>query len=227
MIEDPFVVHRGLLFTVAYEMLGSAVDAEDVLQESWLRWADVDLHSSTASISKQVQLAGVAEPAGGLDPQHRAAYFTMMEVSSLLRHAVEQHLRAAGNLSYVQFELLALLSDSPTGTRRMTDLADGVVYSRSGLTYHADLLEQAGLVRRSPDTGDERGVTVTITDAGRALFARVLPGHVEVVSRLLFEPLSIADINTLTRLLTPVRDHMRRTPPRSATRRSRDKSTTD
>ena len=42
MIDDPFVTHRGLLFTVAYEMLGSAVDAEDVVQETWLRWADVD-----------------------------------------------------------------------------------------------------------------------------------------------------------------------------------------
>jgi RNA polymerase sigma-70 factor (TIGR02957 family) len=42
MTEDPFVAHRGLLFTVAYEMLGSATDAEDVLQEAWLRWAAVD-----------------------------------------------------------------------------------------------------------------------------------------------------------------------------------------
>jgi RNA polymerase sigma-70 factor (ECF subfamily) len=40
--DDPFVAHRNLLFTVAYEMLGSAADAEDVLQESWLRWAAVD-----------------------------------------------------------------------------------------------------------------------------------------------------------------------------------------
>jgi len=40
--EDPFITHRGLLFTVAYEMLGSAVDAEDVLQESWLKWDRVD-----------------------------------------------------------------------------------------------------------------------------------------------------------------------------------------
>jgi RNA polymerase sigma-70 factor (TIGR02957 family) len=40
--EDPFVAHRSQLFTVAYEMLGSAADAEDVLQESWLRWAQVD-----------------------------------------------------------------------------------------------------------------------------------------------------------------------------------------
>ncbi len=38
MADDPFVAHRGLLFTVAYEMLGSAADTEDVVQETWLRW---------------------------------------------------------------------------------------------------------------------------------------------------------------------------------------------
>ena len=41
MTDDPFVAHRSLLFTVAYEMLGSAADAEDVVQETWLRWADL------------------------------------------------------------------------------------------------------------------------------------------------------------------------------------------
>jgi len=41
-MTDPFVTHRSLLFTVAYEMLGSAADAEDVVQETWLRWVDVD-----------------------------------------------------------------------------------------------------------------------------------------------------------------------------------------
>ncbi|MGW3966890.1 RNA polymerase sigma-70 factor [Amycolatopsis sp. NPDC005003] len=40
---DAFVAHRNLLFTVAYQLLGSAADAEDVLQETWLRWVDVDL----------------------------------------------------------------------------------------------------------------------------------------------------------------------------------------
>jgi RNA polymerase sigma-70 factor (ECF subfamily) len=42
MSQDAFAVHRSLLFTVAYEMLGSASDAEDVVQETWLRWAGVD-----------------------------------------------------------------------------------------------------------------------------------------------------------------------------------------
>ncbi len=42
MSGDPFVTHRRLLFTVAYEMLGSAADAEDVVQEAWLKWTNVD-----------------------------------------------------------------------------------------------------------------------------------------------------------------------------------------
>ncbi|WP_338677761.1 RNA polymerase sigma-70 factor [Streptomyces sp. SCSIO 30461] len=43
LATEAFIAHRNLLFTVAYEMLGSAADAEDVLQETWLRWATVDL----------------------------------------------------------------------------------------------------------------------------------------------------------------------------------------
>jgi DNA-binding MarR family transcriptional regulator len=151
-----------------------------------------------------------------LDPDQLAAYFALIEVVGLLRHAVEQQLREAGGLSYVQFQLLARLGDSPTGSHRMTDLADGVVYSRSGLTYQAGLLEKAGLVTRTPSPDDERSVTVTITDAGRALLATVLPGHAEVISHLLFQPLSRKDAKTLADLLAPVRDHMRSAPPRSA-----------
>ena len=156
-----------------------------------------------------------------LDPTQLRAYFALIEVVGLLRHAVEQQLREAGDLSYVQFQLLARLGDSPTGSHRMTDLADGVVYSRSGLTYQAGLLEKAGLVTRSPSPDDERSITVTITDAGRALLTKVFPGHIDVVSQLLFEPLSPDDVESLADLLAPVRDHMRSTPPRSASPRRR------
>ncbi|MFI0819776.1 MarR family winged helix-turn-helix transcriptional regulator [Streptomyces sp. NPDC021098] len=151
-----------------------------------------------------------------LDPVQLGAYFDLMEVANLLRHAVEQQLREAGDLSYIQFQLLARLGDSPTGSHRMTDLADGVVYSRSGLTYQVGLLEKVGLVVRAPSPDDERSVTVAITDAGRALLGKVLPGHIEVVSGLLFEPLARDDVKALAGLLAPVRDHMRSTPPRSA-----------
>ena len=110
------------------------------------------------------------EPPHSVDPVQLGAYFALVEVSDLLRYAIEQQLREVGGLTFVRFQILMRLRLSPTGSHRMTDLADAIVHSRSGLTYQAGLLEKAGLVAAPPD--DERGVTVTITDAGRALSRR-------------------------------------------------------
>jgi DNA-binding MarR family transcriptional regulator len=155
-----------------------------------------------------------------LDPQQLGAYFALMEAVGLLEHHVEQHLRTEGGLSYVQFQLLARLAEAH-GQLTMTQLADGVVYSRSGLTYQAGLLEKAGLITRAPSPDDERATLVTITDNGLARFGRVLPGHIQVVRRLLFDPLSRDDLHHLADIATRVRDHMRAQPPRSATPRKR------
>ena len=158
----------------------------------------------------------MSDPSPGLNSEQLGAYFALMEVSSLLQYAVDEHPRADGDLSYVQFQILARLVDSPEGRLRMTDLADGVVYSRSGLTYQAGLLEKRGLITRAPSPDDERSVMVTVTDAGRALIAHVLPGHVERVRQLLFDPMKAHDLATLSGVLGRVREHMRATPPRSA-----------
>ena len=159
----------------------------------------------------------MSPPPSSLDETQLRAYFALMDVAGLLKHAVEQQLRDAGDLSWVQFQLLARLSlNSPTGSERMTDLADGVVYSRSALTYQAGLLEKAGLVTRAPSPDDDRGVMVTVTEAGRERIATVLPGHADVIKQQLFQPLSAADAVRLADLLSPVRDHMRAAPPRSA-----------
>jgi DNA-binding MarR family transcriptional regulator len=157
------------------------------------------------------------------DPQQLRAYFALMEAVSLLQHQVEQHLRTEGNLSWVQFQLLTRLADAD-GQLTMTQLADGVVYSRSGLTYQAGLLEEAGLITRGPSLDDERSTLVTITEKGLALVARVLPGHVQVVRRLLFDPLSDDDVGDLGDIMTRLRDHMRAQPPRSAAPRKRRRS---
>lgn len=154
-----------------------------------------------------------------LTPTQLSAYFAFTEVGSLLRPAIEQQLKDVGQLSYVQFQLLARLGDSPSGQQRMTDLADGVVYSRSGLTYQAQLLDQRGLVTRAPSPDDERSTVVTITQAGRDVLAAVFPGHIATVHGLLFAPLSDADAEDLARILGRVSEHLRSAPPRSASRR--------
>lgn len=163
-----------------------------------------------------------ADPHGGegLDPRQLGAYFALMEATSLLQHQVDQHLRAEGDLSNVQFQLLARLA-SADGQLTMTQLADGVVYSRSGLTYQAGLLEKAGLITRAPSPDDERATLVTITEGGLALFGRILPGHVQVVRRLLIDTLTDDDVNKLGDIMSRVRDHMRAQPPRSAAPRKR------
>jgi DNA-binding MarR family transcriptional regulator len=166
-----------------------------------------------------------ADGVQALDPRQLEAYFALMEAVSLLQHQVEQHLRTEGGLSYVQFQLLARLAGAD-GPLTMTQLADGVVYSRSGLTYQAGLLEKAGLITRGPSPDDDRATLVIITGKGRALFDRVLPGHIQVVHRLLLEPLSDGDLHHLGDIMTRVREHMRAQPPRSAAPRKRRPSPT-
>src|SRR5207247_9952774 len=89
------------------------------------------------------------------------------------------------------------------GPVTMTDLAHGVVYRRTGLPYQAGLLEKAGLIPRSPSPDDERATLVTITDNGRALLGRVMPGHIQV-TRLLFDPLTDDDLHHLSDIMTRV-----------------------
>lgn len=159
--------------------------------------------------------------ADSLDPDQLRTYFALTEAVSLLQYAVRQQLQAEGGLSYVQFEILAKLAAADGRPLTMTDLADGVVYSRSGLTHQAGLLEKDGLISRHVSPDDQRATVVEITKAGRARVDNVLPGHIEVVRDLLFESLSKRDVRALGDMMSRARDHMRARPPRSAAPRKR------
>jgi DNA-binding MarR family transcriptional regulator len=160
---------------------------------------------------------GVAK---ALNPVQLRTYFALMEAVSLLQYAVRQQLQADGGLRYVQFEILAKLANTEHQLT-MTELADGVVYSRSGLTHQAGLLEKEGLITRAASPDDQRATVVNITEEGRARVAKVLPGHIEVVRDLLFDSLSDRDVRTLGDMMGRARDHMRSRPPRSAAQRNR------
>ncbi|MGI9822149.1 MarR family winged helix-turn-helix transcriptional regulator [Agromyces sp. Marseille-Q5079] len=149
-------------------------------------------------------------------PPEFGVYFALLEVSALVEHGVASQLRRDGGLSFVQFQILAILGEAPSTPRTMTELADRLVHSKSGLTYQVDRLEQAGLVARTPSTEDERSVTVMLSPEGASRLERVLPGHVDVVRGILVEALDEDDRADLTRLLGRVVQHMRARPPRSA-----------
>lgn len=153
-------------------------------------------------------------------PLEFGVYFALLEVSALVQRGVEGQLRRDGGLSFVQFQILAILGEDPSSPRSMTDLADRLVHSRSGLTYQVDRLERAGLVARVPSEQDERGVNVTLSPKGSAVLERVLPGHAEEVREVIVDALDSADRDELTRLLRRVAQHLRSRPPRSARRSS-------
>ncbi|MFF3446761.1 MarR family winged helix-turn-helix transcriptional regulator [Streptomyces sp. NPDC002667] len=117
--------------------------------------------------------------------------------------------------------MLAVPAGAPDGQVRMTDIADHLVHSRSGLTYRVARPADAGLVTKASASDDERSTVVTATAQGREALFRALPGHVEVVQRLLLTPLSNQDTAALGDVLGRVRGHLRAQPPRSIVPRKR------
>ena len=138
-----------------------------------------------------------------------AAWLAFLEVSHRLDRAIEQQLRRDAGLSHAQYEILSRLESAPGGRLRMSELADVIIVSRSGLTYQVGQLERAGLVRREKDATDERGVLAVLTAGGRAALLRAAPGHVRVVRHYLIDALSPAQRSALAQGLAAARARLR------------------
>ena len=154
-----------------------------------------------------------------LDARRSEAYFALAEVNNLLGILMEEQLQRDGGLSYLQFFVLAHLARATEGRMRMTDLADTVLHSRSGLSYQATKLEAEGLIRRAPSPTDERSITAAITDRGRDLVDKVIPGHIALVRRGLFDALDEEQTLAFADSLEVIRDRLRSIVPTSAARR--------
>ncbi|WP_190818197.1 MarR family winged helix-turn-helix transcriptional regulator [Saccharopolyspora pogona] len=124
-----------------------------------------------------------------LDADEMAAWNAFVEASNLIARRVEQQLREQAGLSHPQYEILVRLAAEPGGELRMTELAQRVVTSKSGLTYQVTQLEKAGLVRRRTCDTDDRGVVAGLTGVGREKLRATAPGHVELVRANLIDVL--------------------------------------
>ena len=138
-----------------------------------------------------------------------SAWLAFLEVSHLLERAIEQQLRQDAGLSHAQYEILSRLEAAEGGQVRMSDLAEGIVVSRSGLTYQVTQLEKAGLVRREKCPSDDRGVLAVLTSEGRSALARAAPGHLRVVRENLIDVLAPARLAALADGLGAARDRLR------------------
>src|SRR5436190_21850000 len=101
-----------------------------------------------------------------LNEQEMAAWQGFLEASNRVARYLEQQLKDDAGLSHPQYEILVRLSGAPGGEIRMTELADLLITSKSGLTYQVGQLEKRGLVRRRSCPTDVRGVFAAITVEG-------------------------------------------------------------
>ncbi|MEV0201380.1 MarR family transcriptional regulator [Nonomuraea sp. NPDC050691] len=133
-----------------------------------------------------------------LDDTEMAAWRAFLSTSHLLERRIEEQLKAAAGLTHPQYEILVRLADTPDRQMRMTELARGVVVSKSALTYQITRLEKAGLVERATCPSDDRGVLAVLTEAGMRCLERVAPGHLAVVRAYLVDRLTRDELEVMT-----------------------------
>ncbi len=116
------------------------------------------------------------------------------------------HLAEFG-LAGAEFEVCLRLARSPEGLLRMSDLAAQTTLTSSGITRVVDRLVERGLVTRQSCATDRRTTYAVISEAGRDLLARALPGHLELTEQWLIEPLRAVGLADFVAGLRAVRDH--------------------
>jgi DNA-binding MarR family transcriptional regulator len=144
-----------------------------------------------------------------LDRDEMQAWQAFLAASALLGRRVEQQLKDDAGLSHPQFEVLVRLDAAPGGELRMTELADALLSSKSGLTYQVTQLEKAGLVRRRSCPTDVRGIFAVLTDEGRGKLRSAAPGHLAVVREALIDVLSREQLAVLAEGLGEVSARLR------------------
>jgi DNA-binding MarR family transcriptional regulator len=140
-------------------------------------------------------------PSGDLlSPEELAAWRGFLRVHAAILKELDAELVAAHGLSLSAYEVLLFLADAPDGRMRMSDLADGVLLSRSGLSRLVDRLEQARLVERERCDTDARGLNAVITPAGRKKFAAARKVHLSGVRERFLELLDTQDREVLAEI---------------------------
>ncbi len=150
----------------------------------------------------------MAEPKW-LDDEEMAAWTAFLEASHRVFRSVEQQLKEDAGLSHPQYEILVKLAAVGGAGLRMTELAESLITSKSGLTYQIGRLERRGLVTRSPAPADTRGVTARITEAGDLALREAAPGHVERVREVLIDGLDRHQLSVLAEALGQVGSRLR------------------
>ena len=143
-----------------------------------------------------------------LDGDERSTWLALAAVMIKLPAALDAQLQRDSGLSFFEYMVLAMLSERPQRTMRMSELAGLTNASLSRLSHVASRLEKQKYLRREPCAEDRRATNAVLTETGMAKVVASAPGHVAAVRELVFDALTMAQRAQLrsigTRILAKV-----------------------
>lgn len=132
-----------------------------------------------------------------LDDTEMRAWLGLVQTLQLLPLALDRQLQSEAGIPHAYYMVLAMLSDAPDRSLRMSRLAAMTSTSMSRLSHSVARLEERGWVERNACDQDRRGAWAVLTDAGHAALAEAAPGHVAEVRRRVFGLLSREQVESL------------------------------
>jgi DNA-binding MarR family transcriptional regulator len=138
-----------------------------------------------------------------------AGWRALLTAYTLLTNRLDEELRAETGLSLFEYSALLQLAEAPGHRRRMSELADGILLTRSGVTRLIDRLERDGLVERSQCLSDGRGAEAVLTAAGLDRLRGASRVHLRGIERYYLERVSDADQATIARVMADLSEGIR------------------
>ena len=135
-----------------------------------------------------------------------AAWSTFLRAHARVVRELERELQADQDLALTDYDVLVQLAAADDRRLRMSELADRLLLSRSGVTRLVDRLVADGLVERVTCESDRRGQWAALTDAGYERLRRASPTHLRGVAAHFLDRLSVDDLASLERMLAGVLD---------------------
>jgi len=136
-------------------------------------------------------------PPRWLDQREQAAWRAFLAMIRVVQEKSERQLQQDSAMPHTYYLILAMLSEAPDRTLRMSELAAIAGSSQSRLSHAATRLEESGWIERRRCLTDKRGYLATLTDEGFAVLVATAPGHVAAVRSALFDPLSKEQVDQL------------------------------
>src|SRR6185312_11705864 len=137
-----------------------------------------------------------------LSADEMSAWRKFVAVVELLPGALDSQLQRDAELSHFEYFVMAMLSEAPGRTLRMTELGLETNETLPRLSHVVARLEKRGFVRRSPCEADRRATNATLTASGWEKVIETAPGHVGAVRENVIDPLDARDVADLDRIMS-------------------------